>query len=327
MRRSQRLAVRLSRVATKGQPLIPYLILLSLCGLLVSQQPSVLDIGEFNVIVAETLALVWVALAQNFVILSGGIDLSVGGIVSLTTALAATRLMGAGPLLLPTLAGIAVIGLGIGCVNGALVAFTRIQPFIVTLATWSITGGIAFLVLPTSGGSVPESVTQFGNGHVGPLAVPVWLLVATIFAWMLLARTRFGVMAKAIGSRREAARLSGVPVNWVFVGVYGTSGLFSSLAGLYLVTQIASGSPTAGNEFILTSVAATVIGGASLAGGRAPWGGAIAGAFTLTLIGSVIFALGVTQGWQIVAVGATLVGAVLLYSLSSRISGWRGGLA
>ena len=157
-----------------------------------------------------------------------------------------------------------------------LIARLKLQPFIVTLATWSIWSGVAFWLLPTEGGTIPESFTSwFSNSYLG-LTAPVWIIVALIVAWLWFKRTRLGVGIKATGSSAGSAFLSGVPIGVTTIAAYSLSGLFAALAGLFLTTQTASGSPTVGNDYILNSVA-VVIGGTSLFGGRGGLGGTIAG--------------------------------------------------
>jgi ribose transport system permease protein len=201
-------------------------------------------------------------------------------------------------------------------VNGLLVARLRLQPFIVTLATWSIFSGTALWVLPTEGGSIPQGFIDWVNARTLGVQTPVWLLLALILFWLWFSRTRLGLAVRATGSSPGSAFLSGVPTGLVTMVAYALSGLFAALAGLYLASQTASGSPTVGNDYILTSVAAVIIGGTSLFGGRGGLGGTIAGAFILTIIGDVIFALNVSSFWTPIISGLLLILAVLANSLT-----------
>ena len=199
--------------------------------------------------------------------------------------------------------------------NGILVARLRLQPFIVTLATWSVWSGTALWILPTEGGQIPQRLIDAANATPFTLATPFWLILGLALFWAWFKRTRVGFAIKATGSSENSAFLSGVPTGRTITTAYALSGLFAALAGVFLVTQTASGSPTVGNDFILNSVAAVVIGGTSLFGGRGGVGGTIAGAIILTLIASVIFTLGISSFWTPVVTGLLLILAVLANSL------------
>jgi ribose transport system permease protein len=309
-----------SEEVLKTAPIVvPYLMLAVLVAIYGSVQSGAFSLSELNIQSAATMTLLLVATGQTIVILLGGIDLSVGGIVSLSTSLAATRLSPGGGMV-GWVVLVALFGVAAGALNGLLVARLRLQPFIVTLATWSIWSGVALWVLPTEGGTIPQGFVGWVGHETLGLASPVWLLVALVAFWAWFKRTRLGVAIKATGSSENSAFLSGVPTGVTAVAAYSLSGLFAALAGLFLVTQTASGSPTVGNDFILNSVAAVVIGGTSLFGGRGGVGGTIAGAFILTLIASVIFALNISSFWTPVMTGVLLILAVLVNSLTELYS-------
>ena len=312
-RRPPLLAVTLIRFAPV---IVPWAMLGVLVAIYASQQEGVLTREELNLDSVATLTLLLVATGQMLVILLGGIDLSVGGVVSVTTALAATQFGGGGSGMLLWAVAIVALGAAAGAMNGVLIARLNLQPFIVTLATWSIWSGVAFWLLPTEGGTIPESFTSWvSNSYLG-LTAPVWIIVALIVAWLWFKRTRLGVGIKATGSSAGSAFLSGVPIGVTTIAAYSLSGLFAALAGLFLTTQTASGSPTVGNDYILNSVAAVVIGGTSLFGGRGGLGGTIAGAFVLTMIANVIFAFELESFWAPITYGVLLIVAVLANSLT-----------
>jgi ribose transport system permease protein len=294
--------------------LLPYTILLILIVVYVRLQPNAFTLDTLNTTAAATLPLLLVAAGQTIVILRGGIDLSVGGVISLATALAATQFGNGGGHMFGWMAIIALLGLAAGALNGVLLGTLRLQPFIVTLATWSIWGGVALWILPTVGGRIPNSFVSWAGGTRFGLATPVWLMILLILIWLWFKRTRLGFAIVASGSSPRASYLSGVPMLRTMVATYALAGLFAALAGIFLTTQTASGSPTIGNDYILSSVAATVIGGTSLFGGRGGVGGTIAGAFILTMIGNVIFALQLSSFWTPVMSGALLILAVLANS-------------
>jgi ribose transport system permease protein len=302
--------------------LTPWIILVVLVVLYASRQAGVYTLNELNIFTGETLTLILIGFGQTLVIVSGGIDLSSGGLLSLVTSLAATRIAGlhfsSGGFEMWLVAAVLIVGSTVaGAVNGFLIAVTRMQPFIVTLATSSVFGGAALWVLPTNGGTIPQEWVNFGNDLWLGVATPVWLLVLLVGFWLIFRRTRLWFEIRSVGSSQEAAFLSGVPVVRTIITTYALSGLFACLAALYYVTQSDSGNPTVGPEYILTSVIAVVLGGTALIGGRGGFGGTIAGAYIPTLIGSVIFIYGIDSNWQILLEGVLLIFAVLLNVLAA----------
>lgn len=281
-------------------------------------QSGVFTLYEVNLDTAAAMTLMLAATGQTIVLIRGGIDLSIGGMISLGTVVAATR-FGEDPssILLWSIL-ILALGFGVGALNGALISVLQLQPFLVTLATWSILSGIAMLILPTDGGSFPSWWIGFGYLEFLHLAAPVWLLLALILFWEWFRRTRLGVTIRAVGSSEKSAFLSGVSIAWINVVTYGLSGLFAACAALYLTTQTGAGSPTIGKDYILLSVAAAVIGGVSLFGGRGHLLGTLIGAVILTLIGNLVFTLRVSSYWQPVMSGVILLVAVLASSLAEK---------
>ncbi len=245
-----------------------------------------------------------------------GVDLSVGGVLSLTNALAATQFGNGGAPMFFWMAVIIAVGLIAGGLNGYIIAYLRVQPFIVTLATWSIWGGLALAVLPVDGGSVPNSLYATATGEVAGIPKSLLLLILLIIGWLIFKRTRFATRVYAIGSNARASFLNGTNVARTTVMVYAFSGLFAALAGTYRTISVTSGSPTGGNSFILNSIAAVVIGGTSLAGGRGGILGPIAGAFILILISDLIFFAGVSSYSSSIIQGLLLIAAVTVYSIA-----------
>ncbi len=306
---------------------MPFLLLLALVLLYASRQDGVLTSSQLSLTTAGTMTLILVAAGQTIVVLSGGFDLSVGGVVSLTTVVAATRFPEHGAGVLGWIVLVCVGGLALGALNGLIVTRLRMDPFIVTLATWSIWSGLSSLLLAIDGGTIPEAITSFGNGSLIGLGAAVWLAVVLLIGWAWFTRTRTGIEISSVGSSPTAAYLSGVNVRRRLVTAYALSGLFAVLAGLFLTTQTATGSPSGGDEFILTSVAAVVIGGTALSGGRATMAGTIAAALILTLIGNVVFSYGLASGWHVALGGVLLIVAVLINTIPAAIARRRGGLA
>ncbi|MCW2954135.1 MAG: inner-rane translocator [Conexibacter sp.] len=298
---------------------LPFVLLAVLVVLDVSLQPALLSRDQIGIEVATAMSLVLVGLGQTVVILTRGIDLSVGGMMSLTNCLLATRVgSGTGSLLL-WCAIILLVGIAGGAVNGLLIGLTRLQPFVVTLATWSIFNGVALWILPSPGGHVPNALISLPLGDWAGIPRMLWILAAVCVLWSLLRRTRTGVQVYAFGSDPDAAFLSGVSTLGVTLRVYAFSGLCAALAGIFVATQTASGSPTVGAPFILNAVAAVVIGGTSLFGGRGGFAGTVAGAFVLTLIAEVTFGLGINSNWGVFAQGLLLILAVAVNTGSELV--------
>ena len=283
-----------------------------------SLQTGVFTLDEVNLDTSAAMTLMLAATGQTIVLIRGGIDLSIGGMISLGSVIAATRFGEAPATILLWSVLILALGFGVGALNGALISLLRLQPFLVTLATWSILSGLAMLILPIDGGSFPGWWIGFGYLTFLGLAAPVWLLMALILFWSWFRATGLGIAIQATGSSERAAFLSGVSIARINLLTYGLSGLFAAAASLYLTTQTGAGSPTIGKDYILLSVAAAVIGGVSLFGGRGHLLGTLIGAIILTLIGNLVFVLHVSSYWQPVVSGVILLVAVLASSLTEK---------
>lgn len=254
---------------------------------------------------AAPLALI--ALGQFVIVLGRGIDLSLGPVASVCGAVMALTVTDH-PLL-----GIATplaIGIVAGLANGLPVARLGLPPIIVTLATMSIWQGVALLVMPDPGGSVPAEYQAALTGGFSEPFMGVAGLLAFILAagWML--RTRFGLHLRAIGDDETSARLSGVRADRVKLGAYVIGGLLAALGGMYLAVATSSGSPTVGDSYILTSIAAVVIGGVPLSGGRGSALGVVMGALILTITGSLLYFADVSSFYQSIIDGVILLAVV-----------------
>lgn len=281
-------------------------------------QGGVFTLDELNLDTGSAMTLILAATGQTIVLLRGGIDLSVGGMVSLGTVIAATRFgEDPGQILFWSLV-ILALGALFGAANGVMITVLKLQPFLVTLATWSVLSGAAMIILPTDGGAVPGWWIGFSYASFLGLAGPVWMLLALLVFWVWFRATRLGTVIRATGSNEKSAFLSGVSILRVNVAAWGLSGFFAAAAALYLTTQTGGGSPTIGKDYILPSVAAAVIGGVSLFGGRGSLFGTVVGAYILTLIGSLVFALQISSHWQPVLSGLILLVAVLASALTEK---------
>ena len=278
---------------------------------------------DYLSILNTTLPLVFVAIGQSLVVITGGIDLSVGGIVSLCVAVMATTVDGAGATPFAWLLLVLALGAACGAVNGVMVAKARIAPILTTLATLSIFTGLALWVLPVPGGSIPPAVRLVLTNPTIPTGL-IWLGLAVV-GWFVLRRTRFGLWVYAVGSDETSALAVGVPAARVKVGVYALSGLFSALAAVFYVSRTTAGDANAGGPFILTSIASVVVGGVAFTGGRGSALGAMAGAAALALVIDVLFFAGIDPLYQALFQGLFLVVAVLLGTGAALVARLRRG--
>lgn len=258
-----------------------------------------------------------VALAQLCVLLVRGLDVSVGSLMSLTVVASSFLIaMGGGPLM--TVVGVIAvlaIGFGVGLTNGALVRFAGINPVITTIAMLSILQGLALVLRPTPSGLIDPGFTSFLRTRTGFLPYSTLFVLALAIAgdWWLN-RTRGGLEVKAVGFREEAARRNGVNVTGIQLRAYALAGGLAALAGLFLGSEVGVGHPTVGQNYALTSIAAAVLGGAALTGGRGSFFGALFGALFFTLTINVLSILGLSSAVGIIASGALTLLATFLYT-------------
>jgi ribose/xylose/arabinose/galactoside ABC-type transport system permease subunit len=293
--------------------------LLFLCAVLWALTPHFLTISNLLNIVQQTSINAIVAAGMTFVIISGGIDLSVGSIVALSGVVLGTLLQSGQPVAVAIPAA-AAVGIGCGLLNGALVSFGRLPPFIATLGMMSVARGAALVFTegrPVSG--FGEGFRWLATGKVGfvPAPVIVMLLVYAV-AHIVLTRTTFGRYVYAIGGNEEATRLSGVAVRFHKTAIYGVSGLMSAVAAIVLTARLNSAQPIAGMMYELDAIAATVIGGTSLMGGEGSLGGTLVGALIMGVLRNGLNLLGVSSFLQQIVIGAVIVGAVLVDTLLKR---------
>lgn len=267
----------------------------------------------------QAAPIVLIALGQNLAIATRGIDLSVGSVMALSGTLAA-GLMVAGVNAVAALAiGIAV-GLGFGFLNGVFVAFAGMPPIIVTLATMGIARGLALIYTggyPIDG--LPDWVAFFGSGKVLGIQAPVLImLVVYAIAWLLLDRMPFGRYVYAIGGNEQATRLTGVRVARVKLIVYTLAGVTSALAAIVLTGRLMSGQPNAGVGFELDAIAAVVMGGTSISGGRGAILGTLVGALLLGVLNNGLNMIGVNPYVQNVIKGGIILLAIYISRERSR---------
>jgi ribose transport system permease protein len=265
---------------------------------------NLLNIG----IQVSTVAVL--AFGVTFVIVAGGIDLSVGSVAALSAMVSAWFFATAGLPGWLALVGGLVAGLATGVVNGLASAYGKLPSFIATLAMLSVARGLTLVL--SDGKPVPTSPqVSFLGGDIGPVPVPIIVLVvAALIASFILNRTVIGRSMYAVGGNAEAARLSGLPVKRIVVVVFGLSGLFAALAGLLLAGRLDSAQPQAASGYELDAIASVVIGGASLAGGVGRISGTFIGALVLVVIRNGLNLLNVSSFWQQVVIGLVIAIAV-----------------
>lgn len=261
-----------------------------------------------------------VALGMTLVILTGGIDLSVGSVLAVAGIVAAT-LSGEGTLV--AVAGGLAAGALLGAVNGILITKAGIQPFIVTLAMMIAARGVALGVTGENSVRVDRSAVAFqwlGRGHLLGLPVPVVLAALTfVIGWVVLRYTRFGRYVYAAGDHPDAARLLGLKVDRVLIGTYALSGLLAGLAGIVLAARLGAGQPVAGTGWELDAIAAVVVGGTLLSGGQGGVGPTVTGVLLLGVIFNLFNLEGtITPWWQGVLRGVFLLGVVVVQARLQR---------
>ncbi len=266
----------------------------------------------------SVLPLALAAVAQAVVVIGGGIDLSIGSMMALTSVIAATLMKGQSEEFgVAVVLGVLLVGLVLGAVNGGLVVFTRVPDIVVTLAMLFVWAGCALLVRPRPGGGSAQWLKDLVIGSIGNEWIPkaaIALVVVVAIIWIPVARSRLGLSIYAIGSNRLAAFRSGVSVGRTRFLAYCLTGLFAALAGLSLTASTGIGTPVPG-PYTLMSVAAVVLGGVSLAGGRGGIFGPIVAVVVLQLIRTDMTFLNVNSNLATVAQGVILIGVVMIGSL------------
>ncbi|WP_373314632.1 ABC transporter permease/substrate-binding protein [Streptomyces longispororuber] len=259
------------------------------------------------------------AFGVTFVIVAAGIDLSVGSVAALSATVLAWSATKEGlPVWLAVLLAVAT-GLACGVVNGLLVSYGKLPPFIATLAMLSIGRGLSLVISQGSPIPFPDSISRVGDTLGGWLPVPVLVMVAMgLVTAVVLARTYLGRAMYAIGGNEEAARLSGLRVRRQKIAIYALSGLFAAVAGVVLASRLASAQPQAAQGYELDAIAAVVIGGASLAGGVGKASGTLIGALILAVLRNGLNLLSVSAFWQQVVIGVVIALAVLLDSVRRK---------
>ncbi len=291
-----------------SQQIAPFLFLIVIAVFLSVASENFLSVQNILTILLQISVVGIIAVGQTLVMITAGIDLSVGGVVGLSGVVTTLLIAQFGaPIWAAVLAGI-LVGVLCGVANGALITSIKMPPFIATLGTMSVTRGLALVL--TGGIAVydlPERFAWLGNGAVAGIPVPVFvLLIVAIIVGIILQKTPTGRYTYAIGSNVETARMSGINISKELVKVYALCAGLSGLAGVILASRIVTGQPTAGLGYELDAIAACVIGGTSLFGGIGTVVGSITGAALMGLIRNGSNLLNVSAFWQQIVIGVII---------------------
>ncbi len=297
----ERLSGVVSQLAAAGA-LIVVFAFLSFASPVFLSADNLFNIGSQTAVVAV------IAIGMTLVIITAGIDLSVGSVAALSGVVGVSMMTGAGlPVPLAIVGGI-LVGAGAGLVNGFLVSVAGLNPFIATLGMLSVARGLVYIVTEAQAVfGAPDSFRLLGQGVIGPVPIPILaVLVVAVVGYVVLSRTRLGRYAYAIGSNPEAARLSGIPIRRYLLSVYVISGALAGFGGMIAASRVNSGQPNYGIGLELDVIAAAVIGGASLFGGQGTVVGTLIGAFLIALIRNGAVLLDVNTFYQQIIIGVVI---------------------
>jgi ribose transport system permease protein len=270
--------------------------------------------GNISNVFEQSTGLALVSLGQTMTILTGGIDLSVGSLISLIICLTAGVLNGDGTYLYPVLAGMLALGIVIGAINGLAVVLLRVHPLIITLGMGAILQGITLLYALGPVGAAPDGFDSLAYGTFGPLpAAATVTIVLFVLVALFLRYTRFGRYVYAVGDDAPAAKLIGLPRAQVIVFVYAFSGFFAAVTAIYLTARFGSGQPYAGANYTLASITPVVVGGTVLSGGRGGVIGTLFGAYLVSLLNNLLNFLDVSSHMQMMVQGLIIILAVSVY--------------
>ncbi len=281
---------------------------------------SFLTVSNMNVILIQVAANALLATGATFVILTGGIDLSVGSIVGLAGVVAALFAQNDGALTCAEAVGLGILaGAAIGAFNGLLVAFAKVPPFVATLGNMTVASGLAFVF--SDGQPISGLSDQFLSlsGTLAGISIPVVVMIVVVLvSWVVLARTRFGMHIYAVGGNAHAARVAGVSLLRTRFSVYTISGALAGIAGVLLAARATAGIANTGTGYELNAIAAAVIGGISLMGGRGSLIGTMFGFLIIGVLDNGLNIINVSPFYQLIVKGLIIIGAVFVDSITHR---------
>ncbi|MCG9649165.1 ribose ABC transporter permease [Vibrio brasiliensis] len=279
--------------------------------------PNFFTVDNILNILRQTSVNAIIAVGMTLVILTAGIDLSVGSVLALCGAFAASLIAMEVPVLIAVPTAL-LAGAALGAISGVIIAKGKVQAFIATLVTMTLLRGVTMVYTdgrPISTGftDTADAFAWFGTGYALGIPVPVWLMVIVFAAaWYLLNHTRFGRYVYALGGNESATRLSGINVDRVKIGVYAICGLLAALAGIIVTSRLSSAQPTAGMGYELDAIAAVVLGGTSLMGGKGRIMGTLIGALIIGFLNNALNLLDVSSYYQMIAKAVVILLAVLV---------------
>jgi ribose/xylose/arabinose/galactoside ABC-type transport system permease subunit len=297
-----------------------FIVFSIICLIISFISPQFLTVSNWTIIITQVSINALLAFGVTFVIITGGIDLSLGSIVAVAGVSAAMLAHpDSYPVLVPVFAGL-FAGLLIGAFNGFIITKSKIAPFIVTLGTMTIGRGLALILSngrPVS--NLSDSFVLIGSGKLMGIPLLIIILICMfIICSVILNKTILGRYIYAVGGNEQAARASGINVTQVKMAVYSISGVLAGLAGILLTSRITTGQPNAGAGFELDAIAAVVIGGSSTTGGKGSITGTLVGVLLIGVINNSLDLLNVTSYYQQVVMGIIIIGAVVLDSLNHK---------
>lgn len=299
--------------------LVPiYVVMLIMIGINVWKQPSFFSVRTLTRTCNQLAPYIFISMAQMCVMLIGGMDFGLGGLVSLSTCFFARTMVENTALSVPVvLAVILAVGLIDACV-GFVIGHFKLPTIVVTLATSFIFEGLALGILPTPGGFVNPAVAQFLTGRIGSISVAFLVCVLFNILWYLFRRSSFGLLVYAVGQNKKAAFSSGMHVTQAYVIAFFLSGVLAAMAGLMLCARTMSGDPTIANDMTINAVTAAVLGGVTFNGGEGKMAGTIAGAIVVGILVNVLFYLNITGFYTYFVQGLILVIAVVVNNWRRR---------
>lgn len=294
-----------------------FIALFLLIAVVSSLNPNFFNIDNFLNIFRQTSINAIIAIGMTFVILIAGIDLSVGSVLALSGAVAAS-LISKDISVYIVVPLILCFGAGLGLVNGALVAFGKVQAFMATLIMMLMLRGLTMIYtngrpITTGFSDNADTFSSIGTGFIWGIPVPVWLMLLLFgIGWYVLSQTRIGRYIYALGGNESATALSGININRVKLFVFAVSGLLAALAGLIVTARLGSAQPTAGSGYELDAIAAVVVGGTSLMGGKGRIFGTLIGALIIGFLSNALNLLNIDSYYQLVAKALVILAAVIL---------------
>jgi ribose transport system permease protein len=300
----------------------PLILLVLSLGINLFLQPNMFDRETLNSNMRVFLPLILLAVGQAIVLLGGGIDISVGGVVSIINTILATRvgLDGSPEKMWQFVMICLLVGALAGAINGFFIAFLRLQPIITTYATSFLYAGLALLILPNPGGGIPANIANLYRTST-PLGLPLafYVIAILLLIWGYVSSTRYGKYLFAVGGKATAAYETAVPVTRVQFSIYIISGFMAALAGIAITMLSGSGNAEIGGQMTLNSITAVVIGGNAFSGGIGGVAGPVMGAMTLSLIQNIISFAHINTWWETLAKAMIIVFALAVPGIINLI--------